>query len=99
MKAIVTEAEFQKLSEANEKVKGTNSYAKYRMMMEYKTKTDGRWSAWRFFGWGVPVPVDMKVKKVGDKIYLMKEGITVFGETELTRYTLTEACNEVLKVY
>ena len=63
MKAIVTEAEFQKLSEANEKVKGTNSYAKYRMMMEYKTKTDGRWSAWRFFGWGVPVPVDMKVKK------------------------------------
>lgn len=99
MKSVVTELEFQRLSEANEKVRGTNNYAKYRMMTEYKTKTNGRWGAWKFLGWGVPFPFEMKVKKVGDKIYLMKEGTTVFGEKEITRYTLTETCNEVLKVY
>lgn len=98
MKTEVTKADLERLVEANDSVKGTHAFRKYQMMMEckYRTASD-KWSAWKFLGWNVPTPADMKVKKVGNNVYLIRETYIDYEET-VTRYTLTEACNEVLKV-
>ena len=96
MKRIIEKADIQRLSEANESVKGTNDYYKYQMMVEYKRKENGKWSRWKFIGWSFPVCSDMKVKKVGRKVYLIIENNS---DGTITRYTLTESCNEILKVY
>lgn len=98
MKKTVSELEMQKLCEANDSVRGTTAYTKYHMMIEYKTKRNGKWSAWKFLGWGVPVPFDMVVKKVGEKIYLVREDLSVMGEYEVTRCTLTDTANEILNI-
>lgn len=98
MKKTVSEHEMNKLVEANDSVRGTNDYMKYHMMAEYKTKRDGKWSKWNFLSWGVPVPFDMTVKKVGENVFLMREGVNCMGEEEITRYTLTESVNQILNV-
>lgn len=99
MKKMVSDQEMEKLVEANLSVCGTSDYMKYHMMTEYKTKCNGKWSNWKFLGWGVPVPFDMKVKKVGDNVFLMREDISHVGEEEVTRYTLTESVNQILNVF
>lgn len=99
MKKIVTASEIALLREADDRVKGTNDYTKYHMMIEYKTKVGGRWSPWKFLTWSVPYPQDMKVSKFKDKIFLSTEGHNVLGNEEITRYTLTEEVNKILKVY
>lgn len=98
MKNTVTKADLEQLAEVNESVKGTHAFRKYYMMMECKYRTEsGKWSAWKFMGWNVPTPADMKVKKIGNNVYLIRE-TNIDHEETVTRYTLTEACNEVLKV-
>lgn len=98
MKKTVSEEEMRKLIEANDSVSGTSDYRKYHMMIEYKTKHNGKWSNWKFLGWGVPVSFDMKVKKVGENVFLMREDNNCMGEEEVTRYTLTESVNQILNV-
>lgn len=98
MKKTVSEQDIQKLVEANDSVRGTSDYMKYHMMIEYKTKHNGKWSSWKFLSWGVPIPFDMIVKKVGKNIFLMREGLSAMGEEEITRYTLTESANTILNI-
>lgn len=42
MKKTVSEQEMNKLVEASDSVRGTKDYMKYHMMVEYKTKRDGK---------------------------------------------------------
>ena len=48
MKRVVTKQELDTLVKANDTVRGTHDYMKYFMMMEYKTKQNGKWSAWKY---------------------------------------------------
>ena len=40
----------------------------------------------------------MTVKKVGENVFLMLEGVNCMGEEEITRYTLTDSVNQILNV-
>lgn len=98
-KTDVTKADLNRLEKLNESVKGTHGYRKYHMMLECKYRIEsGEWSGWQFVGWCVPTPADMKVKKVGNNVYLMREATNADNEEMVMRFLLTEACNEVLKV-
>lgn len=100
MKRVVTKQELDTLVKANDTVRGTHDYMKYFMMMEYKTKQNGKWSAWKYLGHGIPIPADMTVKKVKDAVYLMRSSISSeTGEDEMTRLLVTEAVNKVLNIF
>lgn len=95
----ITKEQIDHINFLNENVKGTENYTKYHMLTESKSKNNGKWSKWTFLGWGVPYVSELIVKKIKDTVYLIYEGIDGGGYESVTRYTVTNAINDVLKIW
>lgn len=75
----------EKLNAANDALKGTAEYHKYRMECEYKYK-----GKWKFAGHAVPTkPGKLKTYK-GTTYIIIEDGSN--------RYTVTEAVKELLEI-
>lgn len=88
-KIPMTDELFGRIYFANERVLGTTDYAKYKMCNEVKYKVHGKWTNWRFVGWGIPhsyeINGDSYIKKVKDRYYLM----TSESDTCMVRWEIT----------
>lgn len=101
MKKTLTLEELQKLWAANEAVKGTSEYLKYKMMHEWKRPHEnGKWSNWLYCGWDIAYSLNdgAIVKKVKDTVYLMSKAPSNL-DGSIDRWTVTEEVNELLHIY
>jgi hypothetical protein len=86
-----TKEMLDKLTAANDSVRGTSEYTKYHMQSD--AKTDGRW---HFIGWSIPHSTGM-IKTFKDKTYIITEfeGIT---ERYFERYEVRDSVKELLGI-
>lgn len=97
----ITREELDKITEANEKVKGTDEYGKYYMPCEFKIKKDGRWKRWILSCWGAPVfrKGTYYLKIIKDNTYIISEEYDDgWGYLEVERYGVTDAVKELLNL-
>lgn len=96
-KRIITAEEIKKINDLNESVKGTPEYNKYYMYTEFKYKKNDKWTCWTFSGFVNYVPGrNLTVKKIKDKVYLVTDTYTVYGDDIMTRYAVPNTLKEVL---
>lgn len=81
----------QKLTAANDAVRGTADYTKYHMTCD--SKRDGRW---RFICWTIPHTTG-KIKTFKDKTYIIAEYVGV-DERYLERFEVREEVKELLGI-
>ena len=82
-----------KLTEANDSVKGTNEYYKFHMPCSKKFDDDRRW---KHIAWTIPHTTG-KIKTFKDSTYIMTEHRTCWGNY-LERYEVTDAVKELLGI-
>ena len=96
-KKFVTREMLEKIYEANNAMRGTNEYNKYYMSTTYKRKENGKWTGWKFLGWGVPYRLNGEayVKTVGENTYIMFE-YEDYGVPCIERYAVDEAVKALI---
>ena len=96
-KKYVTREILEKIYEANNALHGTDEYNKYHMENYVKYEKNGRWTNWKFVGWGIPYNTQGKfyIKTVGDNTYLITEYV-MFGVRTADRYTINEAVKALI---
>jgi hypothetical protein len=96
-KRYITKEEIDKICELNNSVRGTTEYTKYHMYCETKRFENGKWTGYGSGRWASIIYKNkLIVKKVKDKIYLISDAYTLFGNTAIDRYEVTDTIKEVL---
>ena len=91
----LTSEDINLLWDANQEVIGTSDYSKYWMETYSKYAIDNnKWSNWIFTGWGIVTTHTAEVKKYGNNVYIISRDLT--GPV---RWKVTDAVNELLKIY
>ena len=86
-----TKEMLQKLTAANDAVRGTADYCKYHMACD--SKRDGRW---HFICWAIPHATG-KIKTFKDKTYIICEYVGIC-ERYLERFEVREEVKELLGI-
>lgn len=94
MKTKLTSEDINLLQNANRAVMGTDKYTKYYMETSCKYPVDGGWSNWVFTGWGVVYTKTAEIKKIRGSVYIVSKDMS--GPV---RWKVTDAVNELLKIY
>lgn len=84
-----------KLTEANNSVKGTNKYFKFHMSCSKKYDDDNRWKF--IHCWGIPNTTG-KIKTFKGQTHIIIEIKDHFGGNALVRYEVTDAVKELLGI-
>lgn len=103
LKSELDKADFDKLREANDSVKGTSDYNKYYMECHEKHERSefslgkGMWTKWKFYGWYPACDVNhAEVTVYGDTVWIV-DSIERYGV--VSKYRASDAVNELLGIW
>lgn len=95
---VITIEQIEKIKQAAESVKGTLEYNKYSMCCENKRTVNGKWTGWKYVGWGYPKRTSYTLKTVKGKTYMISNEYEIFGEKNIDRYEVIDAIKELLGI-
>ena len=97
VKKYITREVLEKIYDANNAMRGTDEYNKYYLSTTFKRKENGKWTNWKFIGWGVPYRLNGNayIKTVRENTYIIFE-YDECGVPYMERYEINEAVKALI---